>query len=72
MGVTAEFSYTPRRPSTPWHPSRGTHITSNPSPVPGQVAEPSPQDHQASHSPPHLQGDRGSGGCDCACFINWT
>lgn len=54
MGMTAEFSYTPRRPSTPWHPSRGTHITSYPSPVPGQVAESSPQDHQASHSPRRL------------------
>ena len=34
VGVTAEFSYTPRRPSTPWHPSRGTHITPYPWPCP--------------------------------------
>lgn len=33
MGVTPEFSYTPRRPSTPWHPRRGTHITPYPWPL---------------------------------------
>lgn len=72
MGMTAEFSYTQHRPYTPWHPSRGTHISPYPWPLSlGRWRRSSPRTW-ASHSPPHLQGDRGSPGCDCACFINWT